>query len=92
MISNLEKTIDDLLEEAFPNYNIQKQCCIKISGKTLFFDFCIPNLKVMVEVQGQQHSKFVQFFHGMIDNFNKSVARDDLKREWCSKNIYLQTY
>lgn len=46
----------------------------------------------MIEVQGEQHSKFSAFFHGTRDNFNKSKSRDALKQEWCSNNDYTLVY
>jgi len=92
LISKLEITIDELISKALPNYDIESQCYETMYGTRLFFDFCIPSLKVMIEVQGQQHYKFIRFFHGMIENFYKSNARDNLKQEWCGKNGYTLVY
>lgn len=92
MSSELEKTIERLIASELPNYEVCKQYSVRVDGGLLLFDFCIPALRIMIEVQGEQHYKFVQFFHGMIDNFNKAKARDNLKKEWCSKNGYSLIY
>ena len=91
-MSQLADTVEELIHKALPNYQIYREHCVSISNRKLFFEFCIPILKVMVEVQGSQHSKFVGFFHGLVDNFNKSVARDNLKQEWCELHGYSLIY
>ena len=92
MNSKLAQTIEGLIAQVLPNYEVYTEHGVKMYNKQLFFDFCIPTLRIMIEVQGQQHYNFVEFFHGMIDNFHKSVARDNLKQEWCALNGYTLVY
>ncbi|RHZ45875.1 hypothetical protein Glove_645g34 [Diversispora epigaea] len=46
-----------------------------------------------IEVQGQQHEKYHEFFHkGDPDNFIKQQARDQLKKELCEENWIVLRY
>ncbi len=68
-------TLDTIFEE------------IELPGsKGLIVDFFLPLRKLAVEVNGQQHYEFNQFFHGTIQNFWKSKERDRNKRDWCELN------
>lgn len=51
-----------------------------------YFDFFLPKRKLALEIQGEQHSKFVQFFHKTQAGFNQSKIRDNNKREFCRIN------
>lgn len=49
-------------------------------------DFYLPLKKMCVEVHGEQHYKFVSFYHGNMLNFLKAKKRDAEKEEWCNVN------
>jgi len=53
---------------------------------TLFADFLIPGLSMIVEVDGAQHKNYNKFFHGNKDGFRRALARDKDKAEWCELN------
>jgi hypothetical protein len=56
-------------------------------NRALFADFYLHTRRIMVEVQGEQHSKYVAHFHNMDKrNFHKGKMRDATKREWCLLN------
>jgi very-short-patch-repair endonuclease len=55
-------------------------------GVTLYMDFYLPLKKMCVEVHGEQHYKFVQFYHQNMVNFVKAQKRDRDKEEWCEIN------
>lgn len=61
-------------------------------GVGLVADFFIPDLKVLIEVHGEQHYKFVKRFHKTNGGFNASKKRDKMKQEWCELNdiIYVE--
>ena len=41
-----------------------------------------------MDLQGEQHEKFIEFFHrGDPNNFIKQQARDQLKKELCEENL-----
>lgn len=55
-------------------------------ARPLFADFFVPQRKLMVEVQGQQHYKFNSHFFDNKIEFFKAQARDRNKQEWCEVN------
>lgn len=58
-----------------------------LPGTKLRLDFVNFSKKIIVEVQGEQHSKFNKFFHNnSILNFAKSLQRDEKKREFADLN------
>lgn len=52
----------------------------------LFADFFVAKARLVVEVQGEQHYKYVSHFHNNKLEFFKSQARDRDKQEWCEIN------
>lgn len=78
-----------IIREVFRGYNVYEE--VKLPGSTkkrsvLFLDFLIPNVKIAVEVHGQQHFKFIPFFHKTKAGFARSKGRDNDKAEWCRLN------
>ena len=46
-----------------------------------------------IEVQGEQHEKYIEFFHrGDPNNFIKQQERDQLKKELCEENCIALRY
>ena len=81
----------EIIQDMFSGYNILEE--VKLPGtvnpskrSALFIDFLIPNLKIGVEVHGQQHFKYTPFFHKSKAGFMKARARDRDKSEWCEIN------
>lgn len=74
----------EILTELFGMYIILEEVCLP--GTRLEVDFFIPDIKMMIEVNGQQHYEYVQHFHGSKQGFYESKKRDNLKREWCDIN------
>ena len=91
----MSKLADDVyivLKEIYPFDLIKKEYYIFYKNTRLFFDFYINNLNVCVECQGQQHDKFVSFFHNDIEDFFSQKRRDNLKVEYCNKNNLTLVY
>ncbi len=59
---------------------------LKIVGTRLSFDFYNANKKIAVEVQGEQHTKYVKFFHGNRFKYLEQLKRDDKKFRFCEVN------
>lgn len=81
----------NLLKEIFNSYRILEE--VKLPGSTelhrksvLYLDFYIPTINLGIEVHGQQHYEYSQFFHKSKADFLKSKARDEDKIEWCKLN------
>jgi|TARA_B100001094_G_scaffold320550_1_gene366912 hypothetical protein len=80
-----------LLREIFHSYRILEE--VKLPGSTvshrkgvLFLDFLIPQIKLGIEVHGQQHYEYTPFFHKNKADFVIAKAKDEDKIEWCELN------
>lgn len=88
-ISKGEYLLEKLLKEN--NINYQKQYSFKDlkEKRVLRFDFAIFNndnkLKCLIEYQGEQHFKIVEYFGGE-ENFIKQQKYDEEKRKYCERN------
>ncbi|RHZ89713.1 hypothetical protein Glove_12g26 [Diversispora epigaea] len=59
----------------------------------LELDIYYPEYGFAIEVQGQQHEKYIEFFHrGDPINFIQQQARDQLKDELCEENWIVLRY
>lgn len=84
--SQYHKAARELLKSLYSGYNILEEPQIPGARMPLYLDFFIPNLDIAIEVHGEQHYKYVPFFHKTKANFFKSLKRDRTKEEWCLKN------
>jgi hypothetical protein len=76
-----------LLIELFPTLQLLEEVPVPIrKSETLYLDFYLPLKKYCVEVHGEQHYKFVPFYHNNLLGFIKSKKRDNDKKEWCFLN------
>ena len=89
--SNLHILARKILRSEFPYDRILEEVPLPGSHKpsrksTLFVDFLIPSSSLAVEVHGRQHFEFVAHFHGDVQGFRKSKARDRDKARWLEIN------
>lgn len=85
--SSLHLQTRDLLKIIYPTLQVLEEVPIPLrKNETLYLDFYIPLKKACVEVHGEQHFKFVPFYHTTVFNFLKSQKRDREKQEWCDIN------
>jgi hypothetical protein len=76
-----------LINDTFPTLQSLEEVPINLKkGVTLYMDFYLPLKKMCIEVHGEQHYKYVSFYHGNILNFVKAQKRDREKEEWCEIN------
>ena len=57
-----------------------------VVGSRLSLDFYNANKKVAIEVQGQQHVKYVEFFHQNRFKYLDQLKRDQNKEKFCEIN------
>ena len=57
-----------------------------VAGTKMTLDFYNANKKIAIEVQGEQHTKYVPFFHGRRGNFASQLRRDERKLAFCELN------
>lgn len=95
--SKLHKHILSLLVELFPNFEIKQEICVSeinpsFGSNRERFDLSIPELKVIVEIHGQQHYAPICFGGITIDkakkNFIKRQEVDYLKEKAARDNGY----
>lgn len=81
------------IEEYLKNNNIkyESQYPVKLqermfSRNNLKIDFYLPEYNTFVEFNGEQHYKFMEFFHKTEDNFQMQVERDKRLKDYCKEN------
>jgi hypothetical protein len=76
-----------LIKDIYPTLQILEEIPIPLrKAETLYLDFYLPLIKKCIEVHGEQHYKFVAFYHQNIMGFAKQKKRDNEKKEWCENN------
>jgi very-short-patch-repair endonuclease len=72
----------ELLKELYPMYMVLEEVPLRTyKGEyDVFLDFLIPQIKLSVEVQGEQHFKQNMHFHKNKLDFLRQVKRDKQKR------------
>ena len=58
----------------------------RVVGSRLTLDFYNANKKIAVEVQGDQHTKFVNHFHKNHFKYSDQLKRDEQKLNLCKAN------
>jgi len=88
--SKLQKRVSELLSIHFGKYtikeNIRPDWLITKNGERLELDFLIIELSCAVEVQGEQHYRFIPFFHSDHNGYKKRLEWDRIKKDLCWKN------
>jgi hypothetical protein len=85
--SSLHLKTRELISSTYPTMQILEEVPIYVrKNETLYLDFYIPLKKICIEVHGEQHYKFVAFYHNNMLNFLKAKKRDIEKAEWCEIN------
>ncbi|MBN86805.1 MAG: hypothetical protein CL885_04710 [Dehalococcoidia bacterium] len=83
--SKIQFKVKKLLEKHWSNHVVFEE--FPVAGTRLSFDFYNANKKIAIEVQGEQHTKYVPHFHGKNKiNFFSQMRRDQQKREFCEIN------
>lgn len=85
--SSLHLQARELLSSVFPTLQLLEEVPIPLrKSETLYLDFYLPLKKTCVEVHGEQHYRFVQFYHNTMLGYLRSQKRDREKEEWCNNN------
>jgi very-short-patch-repair endonuclease len=82
--SKFQKSVKDFLCKYWCNDIVFEE--LKIVGTRMSFDFYNANKNIAVEVQGEQHTKFVKFFHNNRLKYLEQLKRDDKKMRFCEIN------
>lgn len=68
------------------------KCVNPITGYPLPYDIEIPALKAIIEIQGEQHNRYIEYFHGTIENFHYQQRKDAYKKAYAEKMGYRVIY
>lgn len=86
-VSLNEILIKSYLNKINVSHETQKsfENCKGIGGKVLRFDFYLPKYNFLIEYDGAQHFKPVEYFGG-IKHFEILKKHDEIKNEYCKNN------
>jgi hypothetical protein len=89
-ISDLEKKVSDIVHQRiFPGYSfitVRPNWLINPNtNRALELDLYNHCLRIGIEVQGDQHRRFVAKYHKNNDDYLKQVDRDKIKRRLCKE-------
>jgi len=83
-----ENKIGKWLLDSKINYITQKEFdgLLGLGNGNLSYDFYLPDYKLLIEYQGEQHEKFIKGFHTTNEDFKKQKEHDKRKREYAKNN------
>jgi hypothetical protein len=84
--SELHVRCRELLKRLFLNEPILEELCIP--GEQLYIDFFVARRKLIIEVNGEQHYKYIKHFHGNIAGFKNYKKNEERKKEWAKINNF----
>lgn len=84
--SHGERKIESYLLNSDIKYECQKKFedCININR--LSFDFWVENKNLLIEFDGEQHTKPLGYQNGGIKKLNYTIKCDNIKNDYCFKN------
>lgn len=89
--SSGELIVEEFLKKQGVKYRTQRntlKCINPDTNSVMPYDFELTGRKVLIEVQGEQHKKFIPRFHVTIDGFEYQRKKDIYKKEFAQKNGY----
>lgn len=84
--SKLHTQAKELIYSLFPTSVILEEVPVKPRNTVQYFDFYINNIKLVIEVNGEQHYKFNTLYHASAQDFLRQRKNDQDKRDWCELN------
>jgi len=82
--SKFQKRVKDFLVDYWKNDVVFEE--FPVPGTRLSIDFYNANKNIAIEVQGDQHIKFVPHFHRRQGNYLHQLRKDRQKEEFCELN------
>lgn len=75
-----------LLSKIYPSERILEEVHLPGCGVSLYVDFLLPQHKLAVEVQGEQHYSYIEFFHKNKLAYLAAKSRDVKKKQFFEIN------
>ena len=82
--SKFQGNVKNFLKKYWANDIVFEE--FRIVGTRLSLDFYNANKKIAVEVQGDQHTKYVKHFHKNKLQYLEQLKRDQKKLDFCEMN------
>lgn len=82
--SSLHIKAREILKKLYPFDAILEE--VALPGSTLIADFYIHRIKTVIEVHGEQHYTYNNFFFKDKKSFLQASQRDKQKQQWCEIN------
>jgi len=83
--SKFQAQVKKLLSKAWGSNIVYEE--FPVYGTRYSIDFFNATKMMAIEVQGEQHTKFVKFFHnGNHNQYLNQILKDERKRDFCEKN------
>ena len=80
--SKMEIEVEEKLKELKIEFYYQYKFPDCVDIRELEWDFYIPSLNLLIEVDGEQHFKFIHRFHKVQQDFIDQVRRDRIKNKY----------
>lgn len=83
--------VKDYLNKTGVKYLTQRdtlKCVNPDTGYVMPYDFEIPEKKILIEVQGEQHRKFIEWFHVDESGFEYQKQKDNHKKQFAQEQGY----
>lgn len=85
--SSLHILARDLIKNIYPTMQLLEEVTVHTRKNDIsYLDFYLPLIKKCIEVHGEQHYKYIPFYHSSTLTFLKSQKKDREKKEWCELN------
>ena len=81
-----EETIKKLLTKNNIEYEFQMRYPDLKDASLLSYDFYIPSNNLLIEYNGEQHYKWLTYFHKGLHDFHRQLHHDWLKRKYARDN------
>jgi hypothetical protein len=78
----------ELLHRVYPVDTIAEEVALPGCATALYADFFLPLRRLMIEVQGEQHFRWIQHWQISKMDFLWAKGRDLQKRRWCEVNQF----
>lgn len=91
LVSTGESVVQSYLKELGVQYLTQRstlKCINPETGHVMPYDFELPQSRIIIEVQGEQHRSFIERFHADMDDFEYQKWKDAHKKKFAVQSGY----
>lgn len=91
ILSSGETAVKEYLDKRNIRYKTQYdtlKCINPVTGHIMPYDFELSDKKVIIEIQGEQHRRYIEYFHGTEDGFIYQQNKDKHKKDFAVDKGY----